>query len=169
VSQLTEFYRRNGTDSEGRTIDKIWAYDHDLLEATHDYIQWLFPLRVPSGFNPNAPVLTDADAAEFRADPKLRENVRRSFTLYLDFLGLRYEGTRVVLTDEFNRNGIFDGPDHNWLRITRILTSTRLLGLETESRAFFALLKQLRDEGQTGITADSFAYWEEAATGDLAG
>jgi hypothetical protein len=169
VSRLTEFYNGNGTDSEGRTLETIWAYSHDLLEARHDYIQWLFPLRVPSRYNPGAPILTDADVAEFRADPRLRENLRRSFTLFLDFLGLRYEGTRVVRTDAFDKNGVFDGPDHNWLRITRILTCTRLLGLETESRSFFAFLKQLRDEGRSGITAESFAYWEDAATGDLAG
>jgi hypothetical protein len=55
----------------------------------------------------------------------------------------------------------------NWLRITRVLTSTRLLGLEEQSQAFFDFLKADRDSGRSGITAESFGYWESAALFDL--
>lgn len=165
MSQLTEFYKGTGRDSERRSIAMIWAYSHDQWEASHDFIQWLFPLRLPSRFNPDAPRLTEADVAEFHANPTLRDNLRRSLTLFLDFLGLREIGGRVIKTDEFDRQGIFQSPNHHWLRITRVLTSTRTLGLEPECLAFFAYLKQLRDEGESGITTDTFRYWEEAATG----
>ena len=56
-------------------------------------------------------------------------------------------------------------PNHNWLRITRLLASTRLLGHEDASRAFFDFLRAYRDGGRSGITADSFRYWDEAANG----
>ncbi|WP_406700508.1 opioid growth factor receptor-related protein [Singulisphaera sp. Ch08] len=169
MSRLTEFYKGTGKDSEGRTISMIWAFRRDQLETTHDYIQWLFPLRLASRFNPDAPLLTEADVAAFHDDPALRENLKRSFTRFLDFLDLREDGGRVVKTEEFDRSGIFQGPNHNWLRITRVLTSTRILGLESESRAFFEFLKRLWEEGESGITTDTFRYWEDAATGDLSG
>ena len=62
MSRLTEFYKGTGTDSEGRTIAMIWAYSHNQWEATHDFIQWLFPLPEPSRFNPSAPVLSEKQA-----------------------------------------------------------------------------------------------------------
>lgn len=107
--------------------------------------------------------------AEFHANPPLRENLRRSFTRFLAFLGLGVDGGRIIETEEFDRNGVFQGTNHNWLRITRVLTSTRTLGLEAESLAFFAFLKLLREEGESGITTDTFRYWENAATGDWSG
>lgn len=167
MSQLIEFYRGAGTDSEGRSLAEIWGYSDEQLEGVHDFIQWLFPLRTPSRFNSDAPLLTDADVAAFRADPELRRNLLRSFEVFLTFLGLCYEGGQVVEADDFGRRGVFDYPDHNWLRITRVLISTRLLGLEEPSRAFFEFLKALRQRGGSGITTETFGYWERAALGRL--
>lgn len=163
MSRLTDFYRGTGTDSEGRTLAELWAYSDEQVEDVHDFIQWLFPLREPSRYNPDAPLLTDADITEFRADPELRRNLLRSFEVYLAFLDLRYEGDRVVRAHDFGTNDVFQYPDHNWLRITRVLASTRLLGLEAPSRALFGFLKDLKDSGRSGITADTFRYWENAA------
>jgi mannose-6-phosphate isomerase-like protein (cupin superfamily) len=162
MSRLTEFYRGTGTDVEVRTLEQLWAYTDEQLEGLHDFIQWMFPLRTPSRFNSRAPLMTDADIAEFRAEPKLRANLLRSFEVFLRFLGLRRERGRVVKRDDFEQRGVFHGPDHNWLRITRVLTSTRLLGLEAESHAFFEFLRSERDSGRSGITAESFRYWENA-------
>jgi hypothetical protein len=83
----------------------------------------------------------------------------------LAFLGLHYEGGRVVEAPDFTRKDVFQHPDHNWLRITRILISTRLLGLEDASRAFFAFLKEQKDLGRSRVTSQTFRYWEDAATG----
>jgi hypothetical protein len=167
MSQLTDFYRGAGTDSEGRTIAEIWAYSHEQLEEIHDFIQWLFPLKAPSRYNPAAPLLTKADIGEFRADPALRQALVRSFEVYLAFLGLRFENGRVTKGPDFERNDVFQYPDHNWLRITRVLTCTRLLGLESESQAFYSFLKEHKASGQSGITNESFRFWEQAAQGPL--
>ncbi len=166
MTQLTAFYRGTGTDVEGRTLSQIWAYSDAELEGVHDFIQWLFPLRERSRFNPDAPLLSDADIAEFRADPTLRANLLRSFEVFLAFLGLRLEGGEVAVAPDFAGKGqVWRHPNHNWLRITRVLSSTRLLGHEDASRAFFAFLRAYRDGGRSGITADSFRYWDEAANG----
>ena len=165
MSQLIDFYRGQGTDSEGRKIAEVWAYSDEQLEDVHDYIQWLFPLRTPSSFNPNAPMLSDAEVAEFRSDPALRANLRRSFEVYLTFLGLGYSEGAISKATDFDGREVFQHPDHNWLRITRVITSTRLLGLEQESRAFFEFLKGVWESGRSGVTADAYRHWHHAALG----
>ena len=69
---IVAFHRGEQRDSEGRTIAEVWSWDDDELEYVHDYIQWLFPLRAPSRFNPDAPVLDDEQIAAFQSDPALR-------------------------------------------------------------------------------------------------
>ena len=109
-------------------------------------------------------MLTAADIAEFRTDPTLGANLLRSLEVFLAFLGLRFEGGKVAEAPDFaGRPQVWRSPNHNWLRITRVLTSLRLLGHEDASRAFFDFLKDYRDGGRSGITADSFRYWEKAA------
>jgi hypothetical protein len=163
MSRLTDFYQGTATDTQGRTLADIWAFSDSDLEMTHDFIQWLFPLRERSRFNPDAPVLTDEDIAAFRADPHLRANLLQSFDVFLAFLGLRYEEGRVVEAPDFElKKDVFAAPDHNWLRITRVLSSTRLLGLEGPSQALFRFLEEYRASGQSGITPDTFRYWEQA-------
>ncbi len=166
MSRLIDFYRGTGTDTEGRTLADIWAYSDDEMEEVHDFIQWCFPLRETSRFNPDAPLLTDADIAAFLADPRLRENLLRSFREFLAFLGLHHEDGKVTKSADFDRlSEVWRDPNHNWLRITRVLHCTRLLGLGAESRAFFDFLKDLRDGGSTGITAETLRYWEGAVEG----
>ncbi len=166
MSRLTNFYRGTGTDDRGRTFNDIWAYSDDDLEGVHDFIQWIFPLRERSRFNSRAPVVTDADVAEFRDDPDLRRNLGKSFDVFLAFLGLIYQDGRVLRgRDHEAKSEVWRFPNHNWLRITRVLSSTRMLGLEVESSAFFDFLKALKESGHSGITADTFGYWERAATG----
>ncbi len=49
------FYRGEAADARGRWWRDILAKSDEWLEATHDYIQWLFPLPERSAFNPDAP------------------------------------------------------------------------------------------------------------------
>jgi hypothetical protein len=164
MSELTDFYRGAGVDSRGRSLAEMWAFSDEDLESIHDFIQWMFPLREPSRFNADAPLLTEADIAEFRSDPHLRANLLRSVDVFLAFLGLKDEAGRVVEAADFARKRVvWRDPNHNWLRITRVLASTRLLGIEERSRALFSFLKQLRDGGESGISSDTYRYWAAAA------
>ena len=88
MSQLLDFYRGEGTDAEGRSLHELWSWSNDELEQVHDFIQWMFPLREPSRFNPDAPLLTAADVAAFRSDAFLRSRLTKSFKRILVFLGL---------------------------------------------------------------------------------
>src|ERR1700754_1472380 len=111
ASNLLDFYKGLGVDAAGRTIEEIWAWDYRRLEMVHDYIQWLFPLPEPSRFNPDAPLLKDADIAAFRADLALQARVRRSLDLMLEFFGLKRHGSVIARGRDFS----FDSPGAHWL------------------------------------------------------
>ncbi|WP_337174232.1 opioid growth factor receptor-related protein [Paludisphaera sp.] len=170
MSRLIEFYRGTGEDSEGRKLADLWAFGDDEMEFHHDFIQWMFPLEEPSRFNFRAPTLSEDDIRAFRDDPALRENLERSFDRFLAFLGLAREGGKVVPGADFEaKREIFLSPDHNWLRITRVLTSLRILGLPEASRALYDALVGLMRDGRARITPETRRYWRDAAPPEGAG
>src|ERR1700722_17615388 len=141
MSHLLDFYRGQGTDTEGRSLKDILAWSDDEFEAVHDFVQWLFPLPEPSNYNPDAPILSDEDIAAFGAEPLLRANLLESFGRFLAFLGLYQSADGTGLE---GANFAARSPDawaymnHNWLRITRVLRSLRLLGVEDRARGLYA-------------------------------
>jgi hypothetical protein len=69
------------------------------LEAVHDYIQLLFPLPEPSGFNAAAPVLTRKSMQEFRRRPELQQKMQVSFLRMMNFYGLEVRsGEQLTVT-----------------------------------------------------------------------
>lgn len=56
--------------------------------------------------------------------------------------------------------------DHNHLRITRILRSIRVLGLEEEAAAFLRALRDICDK-EKRIGNNSLVFWMRAATRPL--
>jgi hypothetical protein len=163
---LVAFYRGEEPDYQGRRLEDMLAWNDVRLEMFHDYIQVLFPLRDPSFFSSRAPLLDDATIASFRADEKIRANLTRAFERMLLFYGLRHDGASgtVVRTDEFAlkaRHWLFPG-DHNYRRITRILHSLTLLGLEDRARAFFEALTDIYREFPADVGEETFRYWEHA-------
>jgi hypothetical protein len=57
-------------------------------------------------------------------------------------------------------------PNHNWLRITRILRSLTLLGLEREAQALYACLSDFYRTRRFPIPASTFRYWTGAVRTD---
>ena len=167
MSPILRFYRGEGGDQLGRTLAEIQGLDVMRMEYFHDFIQWMFPLFQPSKYNPDAPVLTDDDVKAFHDRPDLRANLRTSFVAFLAFLGLEFDAEKneVRASSRFaERCSVFATPNHNWLRITRVLLSLKTLGLDAECRAFFTFLNALHEE-PVGITDMTFAYWRDAAEG----
>jgi hypothetical protein len=164
MTRLVAFYRGEA-DTEGRRLEEIWSWNDEELEITHDYIQWLFPLAESSQFNADAPLLTDADIAAFQAEPLLRENFRKSFERMLAFFGLALAGEgQVVEGPNFAAHvpDVWAVPNHNWLRITRILHSLTLLGLASLAHAFFDQLEAMYSSRRFPISEETFQYWNEA-------
>lgn len=166
-SPLIAFYRGSGRDAADRSLAEILAWDDERLERVHDYIQWLFPLDAPSAFNPLAPVLTPADIAAFRRDPQLRERLRDSLLRMIRFYGLACDDARAVRIEPSARFGArasnwLTPGNHNHLRLTRILRSLSLLGLEAHARALLHCLEAIAADYPGAIEAKTLDYWRRA-------
>ena len=170
--RLVRFFA-GGADDQGRTHAEILAWDDARLEQVHDYIQWLFPLPEPSGANPGAPVLDAETIAAIRISPEMQSRLRAAFLRMLVFYGFVLDGDAVLQGAGFARAtaGWLHPGNHNYLRITRMLRSLRVLGLEHEAAIFWQALAALYREdslaGRHRITERSFAYWQQAATGAM--
>lgn len=140
-----------GRDGRGRTLDDVLAFDDDRLEAVHDYVQWLFPLREASRAVPGSPVLGPDEAAAIRADPRARTGLTQALARMTRF----YAATDDWLVPY----------DHNHLRITRIVTAARDLLGEAPARDFLdQIITRDRDAGSP-VNRESVRYWERALTG----
>jgi hypothetical protein len=181
VHPIIAFYRDGAPDDRARTLAQILAWDDGRLEAVHDFIQWLFPLPEPSGANPSAPTLDDATIAAFHATPEMQQRLRQSFDRMMRFYGFAWSAppsrsSGPAAPASAPAPGLVRAPDfrtqartwlhpgnHNHLRLTRILRSTLLLGLEAESKALFGALNALYREHPDRIPARTHAFWSSAA------
>lgn len=53
--------------------------------------------------------------------------------------------------------------NHNYLRLTRIITSLRVLGGENYAQALFKCLSQIYLEEKENIGSETYDYWKKAA------
>ena len=157
MSALVDFYAGTGTDNHGRSLAEIQAWDDGQLETVHNYIQWLFPLPEASAYNPDAPLLTDADIAVFHDRPDLLTAMGKSLARMRAFYGLPTGKARQA-------QWVTPG-NHNMLRLSRILRSLHLLGLENEAQALLRDLEALYKAGAGAVIGPvTLGYWRRAAT-----
>jgi hypothetical protein len=164
AAAILDFYR-GGCDDEGRTLDEVLSWPDEELEAVHNFIQWLFPLPERSGANPGAPVLDEPTIEEFQRSPELQERLRQAFLRMMRFYGFVWRGGKILRAEDFAekaQNWLCPN-NHNHLRLTRILRSLCLLGLETEAQALFAALKEIYNGHSGSITSRTFDFWTRAA------
>lgn len=154
---------RGGRNADGRTIQQILAWDDERLEAAHDYIQWLFPLREPSPVNPIAPVVRDETVAAFARDAALRDRLRMALDRMLLFYGLQQRAARIEIdAARFPaRAGVWlHAGNHNHLRLTRIMQSLATLGLRQEALALQrCLLEDVYAEHPRQISETTLRFW----------
>ncbi|MEB3189773.1 MAG: opioid growth factor receptor-related protein [Snowella sp.] len=169
MGRITQFYQETITNNSGDRYSDILAWDDEKLEYCHDYIQWLFPLTEPSRAVPNSPVLEAEDIAAFLENEELRAKLRNAFVRMLAFYGLAIqesiEGTQLIEAPNYQeRITHLVCHSHNYLRITRILKSLRILGLEAEAQAFFKILQVIYQQEKANIGPYTYAYWLQAVT-----
>ncbi|RAL59926.1 hypothetical protein DID88_000552 [Monilinia fructigena] len=147
-------------------------WNHRKLEEIHDYIQWLFPLPEESMVS-DAPLVDEDVFAAFHASSELQSEVKKSLVKMLNFYGLKFaddldeENSPVIVkASNFNdRCGNWlVSYNHNHLRISRILRSLRVLGLELEAAAFYKVLSNIiyQKHGQV-VNNRSTEYWRRSA------
>ncbi|KAL8906914.1 MAG: hypothetical protein Q9207_001722 [Kuettlingeria erythrocarpa] len=172
---IVNFYapQNASADVRGRKLNAILAWPDDRLEWSHDYIQILFPLPERSLFNPSAPVVDERVFSAFRSSPEHQGRLRDALSRMLKFYGFvliprgESKGSHSQVTKGSNFSEASPNwvkrVDHNHLRITRIIRSCRLLGLEDEATAFHEALKLVAQENQGVISQKSLMYWQRAA------
>ena len=145
---LLEFLEGKSTDNFERMIHDVWNFNDQQIERMHNFIQWLFPLAVPSASVPGAPVLTKDDIVAIRASDTAQDNICKSAEWYGSFL---------------ERNDFWKKPhDHNHLRITRVIRSLRLLVDEDEADAFRIEIYSLLGDSLSLIPKKTRQFWDEA-------
>lgn len=173
-NRLVEFYVGRGVDHAGRSLDTILGMSDSELEGLHDYIQWLFPMDVPSSVNPYAPVADQETQRAFRRDRKLRVNLCRSCRRMLQFYRLSCGAQQqpcaaIQTTPTFASRPVnWLTPDnHNHLRLTRVLTSLRLLGLSECSSRLLQCLEDIASRYPERVTDRTRTFWSESQQGEL--
>lgn len=173
MTTLLDFYKNSSQHTRTNYQQIVFEWTDEQWEKDHSFIQWLFPTKEPSNFNPYAPTLTDEDITAFATDIVLREKIKLAFYRFIAFLGLTWKWDQVEHSFKLSivKNENFEAkkdlwliPNHNWLRITRCLCSLKLLYPDL-SQDFFACLKQLKEEGFASDT--SFSYWQKAMEKEL--
>lgn len=133
------------------TIDQISDEWSDAqLEATHNYIQWCFPLAEPSNFSASVPILTD------HAIRKIKKSVPAQKAL---------KGMMWRMMDFYERTGEWrQVRNHNQLRITRIIRSLGLLVDARHAHMFYHFIMwRAMSEGPCRINPTTLGIWQMTA------
>ena len=144
------FLHNKEPDFKGRTIQDIWNFSDEQIEHTHDFIQLLFPLNENSSavfheYYLDTPSSIDA----IKSNTLAKESVLKSSKWFLGFLDRNRHWRRRQ--------------DHNYLRITRIIKSLRLLVSDQEADSFYqSILSILNDEDKSKINYETLSYWNNA-------
>jgi hypothetical protein len=168
---ILPFYRGLESNNNGVTLQQILDWNDEQLEAVHNYIQWLFPLKTPSRFNHTDPVLDQATIEAFcnSRDLHLKNQLLHSFRRMLSFYGLQMNEATCVITraPNFNaRAAVWLTPDnHNYSRITRMICSLSILGQPEYAQAFKTIMLDIAShEGSTIISTRTLRFWQSAGS-----
>ncbi len=145
---IVAFLEGEGPDAAGRSLFDVLAMSNAAMEQSHDFIQWLFPLREPSRAVPDAPVLTD-DQVDAIRDSAMAQIALAAAT---DRMEAFYRLTHDWLMPN----------DHNHLRITRIIRSLRLLVGDEPADGFKAAILSRVEATRAPVSARSRGYWATA-------
>jgi hypothetical protein len=127
---VLDFFSGLATDTKGRTIENILQFSENDIENNHDFIQWIFPTKEVSCYNRNAPTISDDFKNMFANSAISRCNFCKSCKIFLNFIGFECiikENCREI-NIKSNSTMFYDRPQHNLLRITRVLNSLNQIG-----------------------------------------
>lgn len=161
-SPLVDFLTGSGLDYHNRSHESILRQSDQWWEASHNHIQWMFPTVTPSSYNFLAPVLTPDDIFQITQNKFAKLNIYRGAIRYLKVLGIEY------VNNDFrwiNENSLLccswvNRPDHNDLRISRLLESLTILRHSEFALKLFEFLRiELKDNSLKQI---SLTYWKHS-------
>jgi len=158
MSDLIHFYM---SDDPGGNFLGVIGQTDEQLETNHQYIQWLFPLREPSKFNPDAPLLTEGYIELFRNNAFLQKRMKQAMARMLTFYGYAWKDCDIVEGENFDERAAvwMTAKNHNILRITRILKSLVICGHEPLAKLFFNALITTIMSKPTDISRGATVGW----------
>ena len=145
---LMEFLDGSAPDNRGRYISEIYSLNDQEIEGTHDFIQWIFPLREASRAVFNAPVLSEDEVREIQGNQAAQKNLAKSAEWYLGFL-------------KRNKHWVAKY-DHNHLRITRAIKSIRLLVGDREADSLRNEILETLGDARSQIDPKAVSFWMDA-------
>ena len=144
------FLTNNESDFKNRFLNDIWNFSDEEIEHTHDFIQLLFPINEKSESAFHGYYLkTNSAVIDIKSSDLAKNNIVKSSKWFLNFLERNSHWRRRH--------------DHNYLRITRIIKSLRLLVSDEEANKFYESFMQLIGESlKLRINSTTLHYWENA-------
>lgn len=151
---LINFLIGNGTNREGETYEDLLKLSPYKLEARHDFIQWIFPIDKRSQYNPDAPILTPLVLEATKGHRTVIKRLEKACSMMGRFYGFGLKDPWWVTPN-----------NHNFLRITRIITSCRLLGEKKLAHDFYNEAKKIVEQSPEKYNIRvqaSLKFWAEA-------
>jgi len=148
MSVILEYLNGRGIDHKGRKLDEVLKQNDVYLEENHDYIQWLFPLKEPSYNVPEAPVITEEEITLARSSEVIKVNMENSLDRMTKFY--------------LNNDQWLEPREHNHLRITRIIKSSRMILGDEPAEEFYNQIMECVKKNGVEILTLHMAYWTDA-------
>lgn len=152
IENYIKFYSNEIADKNGRFLKDILKFGYFRLEGEHDYIQELFPTDEESFYNLEAPMFSKQEMRQIQDNEKVRQNIKKSYDVMIDFWKLKREGYPTWFCDG----------NHNCLRVTRVLKSLNLFNLYDLADELSNLLEEKIKEFEDVIPVAT-KYWRAAA------
>jgi len=161
MSDITDFFIKNGEDNNGRMLLNILSWNDNKLDAVHNCIQWMFPLYERSLHYLDSTILDDDDIEIIKNSDVAKRNIKLIFERMCKFFGIcDFEDTRK------HKMWCYSG-NHNMLRITRIIRSLRLFGLDKEAKRFYDAVLDIATSEGNRVSKNTLDYWNDALNGNL--
>jgi len=172
------FYQGVVRNQEGYSINDILKFSDEKLEDNHCYIQWIFPLPERSKAVPGSPFLRQADINEFNDSGVLQSKMIELFYRVAGFYGLGVQidpETEAMTIKVMPSDGLFEKKtanwltphNHNFLRISRIIRSLKLAGLEQWAQGFYKCMCEIYENNKTTIGPVTKQFWDKAIEKDF--
>lgn len=152
MRDIIGFYEGSEKNQEGYKFKDILNFNDSQLEVGHTYIQWLFPLDEPSLAVPGSPILNKYQVEEFRNREDLQKKMVLAIDRMIDFYKFGYNVDKQWLTPR----------NHNYRRLTRILRSLKLMGLDKQVNRVYGALNHEYEYNKNIIGETTKEFWDKA-------
>lgn len=142
------FLLNKAPDHKERMLSDIYKFSDNEIEATHDFIQIMFPLAEPSLWSSNKYFIeTQNEIDSLSKNKNVKKSILKSASWYISFL---------KRNNHWKHNN-----NHNLKRITRMIKSVRLIVGNREAEKVKNYILSIENiEKLVGIK--SLNYWKNA-------